>query len=118
LCIYYKNANLLLQTSNSRSFVFRFNLRILGNVKIQQVTMFIIFVKIDEKYHNMVIISDYLAHDTRFVYFARKIIIEFLRKEYHNLSKIMYVSDGATGYFTSKYSIFEMCIPIRSFVFY
>jgi hypothetical protein len=84
----------------------------------QQATMFTIFIKIGVEHRNMVIISDYLAHDTRFVFCAQQIIIEFLRKEYHNLLKIMYVSDGATGHFKSKYSTFETRIRIRSFLFY
>lgn len=73
----------------------------------QQATIFTIYIKIGEEHRNMVIISDYLAHDTRFVYSSQRIIIEFLRKEYPNILKINYVSDGASAHFKSKYSILK-----------
>ncbi|CAF4812779.1 unnamed protein product [Rotaria sp. Silwood2] len=56
----------------------------------------------------MVIKSDYLVHDTRFVYSSQKIIIDFLRKEYPNVFKINYVSDGASTHFKNKYNIHNL----------
>lgn len=71
----------------------------------QQATILTVYIKIGEEHRNMVVISDYLAHDTRFVYCAQKVIIDFLRKEYPNIQKINYVSDGASAHFKSKYYI-------------
>ena len=82
----------------------------------KQATIFTIYIRIGEEHRNMVIISDYLAHDTRFVYSAQKIIIQFLRKEYPNIFKINYVSDGASAHFKSKYSILQTG-QIKSYFF-
>ena len=73
----------------------------------QQTALFTIYIKIGSEHRNMVIISDYLPHDTRFVYCSRKLIVEFLKQEYTSVFKINYVSDGATGHFKSIYSIFQ-----------
>ncbi len=84
----------------------------------QQATLFTIYIKIGNEHRNMVIISDYLPHDTRFVYCGQRIIMEFLKKEYRNVFKINYVTDGATGHFKSMYSIFQTTNYIRSFLFH
>lgn len=73
----------------------------------QQATMFTVYIRIGEEHRNMVIISNYLAHDTKFVYSGQKIIIDFLRKEYPNIFKINYVSDEASAHFKSKHSILQ-----------
>ena len=67
----------------------------------QQAAILTVYIKIGEEHPNMVFISDYLTHDTRFVYCAQKSIVDFLRKEYHNVIKINYVSDGASTHFKS-----------------
>lgn len=67
----------------------------------QQATIFTVHMRIGEEHRNLVIISDYLAHDTKFVYSAQKIIVQFVRREYPNIEKITYVSDGATAHFKS-----------------
>lgn len=69
----------------------------------KQAALYTIYIKIGSAHRNMVIISDYLSHDTRFVYMAQKLIVEFLKKEYKNVFKINYVSDGATAHFKSEY---------------
>ena len=73
----------------------------------QQAAILTVYIRIGEEHRNMVVISDYLAHDTRAVYCAQKIIIDFLKEEYRNIFKINYVSDGASAHFKSKYSIFQ-----------
>ena len=70
----------------------------------QQAAILTVYIKIGEEHRNMVFISDYLTRDTRFVYCAQKSIVDFLRKEYHNVIKINYVSDGASAHFKSKCS--------------
>ena len=51
----------------------------------------------------MVSISEYLAHDTRFVYCAQNVIITFLKKEYPSVLNVVYVSDEASAHFKRKY---------------
>ena len=72
----------------------------------KQATIFTVYIKVGEEHRNMAIISDYLPHDTRFVYCAQKTIIDFLRQEYRNVFKINYVTDGATARFKSKTAAF------------
>ena len=71
----------------------------------QQATILTAYIKVGEEHRNMAFISDYLAHDTRFVYCAQNVIITFLKKEYPNVFKVVYVSDGASAHFKSKYSL-------------
>lgn len=73
----------------------------------RQATLFTVYIRIGEEYRNMALVSDYLAHDTRFVYCAQKIILDFVKKEYPNIIKVNYVSDGASGHFKSEFSIFN-----------
>ncbi|CAF4337243.1 unnamed protein product [Rotaria socialis] len=58
----------------------------------QQATLFIIHIKIGSEQKNMVIISDYMRHDTAFVHCAQRLIIDFL-------------SDGASAYFKNHFNI-------------
>ena len=67
----------------------------------QQAAILTVYIKIGEEHRNMVFISENLTHDTRFVYCAQKSIVDFLRKEYHNVIKINYVSDRASAHFKS-----------------
>ena len=73
----------------------------------RQATILTIYIRIGDEHRNMVIISDYHAHDTRFVYSVQKYIVDFIRKQYPNIYKVNYVSDGASSHFKSKYSIFH-----------
>ena len=83
----------------------------------QQATIFTIYIKVGEEHRNMVIISDYLAHDTKFVYAGQKIIVNFLQKQYPNVFKLNYVSDGASAHFKSKYSVLQDSIRMKYFLF-
>ena len=71
----------------------------------QQATILTAYIKVGEEHRNMAFISDYLAHDTRFVYCAQKAIITFLKKGYPNVLNVVYVGDGASAHFKSKYSL-------------
>jgi hypothetical protein len=42
-------------------------------------------MKVGEEHRNMVIISDSLTHDNKFVHAAQKIIIDFIKTEYPNV---------------------------------
>ncbi|CAF1540342.1 unnamed protein product [Adineta ricciae] len=81
----------------------------------QQATIFTVYIRIGDEHRNMVIISNYLAHDTRFVYSAQKIIIEFLKKEYRTILKVNYVSDGATGHFKNRYNMHNLAHHYQDF---
>ena len=63
----------------------------------------------------MALFSDYSAHDTRFVYCAQKIILDFVKKEYPKIIKINYVSDGASGQFKSEFSLISITNITREF---
>ena len=73
----------------------------------QQAAILTVYLKIGDESCNMVFISDYLIHDTKFIYCAQKFIVDFLRKEYRNVIKINYVSDGASARFKSKCSTLQ-----------
>lgn len=70
----------------------------------QQASIFTVYIKIDKELRNIAIISDSLLHDAKFVYASQMIIVDFLRKEYPNIKKINYITDGAIGHFKSKFS--------------
>lgn len=57
----------------------------------KQATLFTIHIKIGSEHKNMVIISDYMRHDTAFVYCAQRLIIDFLRKHYPQVMKVNYL---------------------------
>ena len=55
----------------------------------------------------MVIISDCLTHDNKFVHAAQKIVIDFIKTEYPNVSTINYITDGAVSHFKSEFLHFQ-----------
>ena len=57
----------------------------------QQATLFTIHIKIGNEHKNMVIISDYMRHDTAFIYCAQRLIIDYLRKHYPEVKKVNYL---------------------------
>jgi hypothetical protein len=57
----------------------------------QQATLFTIHIKIGKSHKNLVIISDYMHHDTAFVYCAQKLIVEFVTNNFPGVKKIMYL---------------------------
>jgi hypothetical protein len=57
----------------------------------KQATIFTVFIKVGSDHRNMVIISNYMDHDTTFVYCALQQITQFIRAIYPNISKINYV---------------------------
>lgn len=81
----------------------------------RQAALYTVYIKVGEEQRNMVIISDYMPHDTKFVYCAQKLVVEFLVKEYPNIFKINYVSDGATGHFKNKYNICNLAYHFADF---
>ena len=51
----------------------------------KQAAIFTIYIKVGVEHRNMVLISDYLSHGTRFVICPQKIITDFLKHEYRNV---------------------------------
>ena len=67
----------------------------------QQATLFTIHIKIGDSHKNIVVISNYMHHDTAFVYCSQRLIVEFIKRHYPHVIKINYLR-----YFvTLKYSI-------------
>lgn len=57
----------------------------------QQATLFTVHIKLGNEHKNMVIISDYMRHDTAFVHCAQGLIVDFLRKNYPQVTNINYL---------------------------
>ena len=57
----------------------------------QQATLFTIHIKIGKSHSNIVIISDYMHHDTTFVYCAQRLVVEFVKNHFPEVKKIMYL---------------------------
>ena len=57
----------------------------------RQATLFTVHIKLGNEHKNMVIISDYMRHDTAFVHCAQGLIVDFLRKNYPQVTKINYL---------------------------
>ncbi len=57
----------------------------------QQATIFTVHIKIGKIHKNIAIISDYMHHDTAFVYCAQKLIVEFVTKNFPGVKNIMYL---------------------------
>ena len=97
---YINNLRLL---SNDTSYVtvqidFAENYRLIRQREAQaahwnnlQVTLFTVHIKVGTNHKNMVIISDYMRHDTAFVYCAQRLIVEFIQKHYPQITKINYL---------------------------
>ncbi|KAJ8667533.1 hypothetical protein QAD02_009196 [Eretmocerus hayati] len=66
-------------------------------------TVVIYYVENGElKHRSLAIISDNLAHDTYSVYQYQKIIIEYWKKNFEVVTKIFYVTGGASQHFKNK----------------
>lgn len=56
-----------------------------------QCTLFTIHLKIGTKYKNIVVISDYMRHDTAFVYCVQCLIVDFVKNNYPQVTRISYI---------------------------
>ncbi|CAF4897575.1 unnamed protein product [Rotaria socialis] len=74
----------------------------------QQVTLFTVHIKVGNEHKNMVLISDYMRHDTVFVHCAQGRIVDFLRNNYPQVTKISYLSDGAPAHFKNHSNIINL----------
>ena len=56
-----------------------------------QATVFTVHIKAGQSHKNMVIISDYMYHNTAFVYCAQGLIVEFVKNNFPQVQKMSYV---------------------------
>ncbi len=81
-----------------------------------QATIFTINIHVTNNTHHAVaIISDCLDHDVRFVHAAQKIITQFVRDNYPDVTHLNYVTDGASQHFKSNKSILNLTYHNRDF---
>lgn len=71
----------------------------------QQVTIFTVHIKVGENHINLSIISEYLTHDTAFVYCSQQTITQLVKNQFPSVTKLFYVSDGAAMHFKNKYNL-------------
>ncbi|CAF4054315.1 unnamed protein product, partial [Rotaria sp. Silwood1] len=81
----------------------------------QQASLFTIHIKIGESHINLAIISNYLNHDTAFVYYCQQQIIGFIKARYPLVKRIVYVSDGATMHFKNKFNMVNLSFHKNDF---
>ena len=69
------------------------------------------------EHHNISAISDYLNHDTAFVYHCQYHITNFIRNTYPLVQKIIYISDGVPMHFKNKYNLSNLTFHENDFRF-
>lgn len=75
-----------------------------------QATIYTVVINIGNNHLNIVIISNCMVHDTKFVYCAQQQIMKFIRKEYPTLNKIYYIRLGIVviDYYFLQLLLFSM----------
>ena len=63
----------------------------------KQATVFTVFIKVGSDHRSMVIISNYMDHDTILVYCPQQQITQYIRENYPNISKSNYVRFGISA---------------------
>ncbi|CAF4999376.1 unnamed protein product [Rotaria sp. Silwood1] len=74
----------------------------------QQVTVFTVHLKVGSNNKNIVIISDYMLHNTNFVYVAQELIVKFIKHHFPLVKKINYLSDGACSHFKNNFNMLNL----------
>ncbi|CAF1690836.1 unnamed protein product, partial [Adineta ricciae] len=57
---------------------------------------------------NFVIVSDYLEHDTKFVYFAQQFLVQRVKQIAPGVQVINYITDGGPGHFKNRFNILNL----------
>ncbi|CAF4886248.1 unnamed protein product, partial [Rotaria socialis] len=73
-----------------------------------QATVLTIFVVLGSEHKSFVIISDYLEHDTKFVYFAQQLVVSTVKQIAPRVRLINYVTDGAPSHFKNRHNILNL----------
>ena len=80
-----------MDSSENYTFLCQKEVQAAAHWNSSQVTVFTIHIKVGQSHKNMAIISDYMHHDTAFVYCAESLIVEFATKNFSQIQKINYV---------------------------
>ncbi|CAF1022728.1 unnamed protein product [Adineta steineri] len=80
-----------------------------------QVTIFTVQLKVGSVHKNIVIISNYMLHNTAFVYVAQSIIVNYIKQHFPFIQIINYLSDGAGSQFKNNYNMFNLLHHLRDF---
>ena len=78
-------------------------------------TIFTVHIKIGESHVNLSVISEYLNHDTAFVYCIQQKVTQFIKDQFPSLKKIFYVSNGAAMHFQNKYNLANLSFHKKDF---
>ncbi|CAF1471548.1 unnamed protein product [Rotaria sordida] len=73
-----------------------------------QVTIFTIHIKFKDGFCSAAIISNYMIHDTAFVYNAQQLIVDFIKNNMSSVKEIYYVTDNCSSHFKNNNSIFNL----------
>ncbi|CAF4418523.1 unnamed protein product [Rotaria magnacalcarata] len=74
----------------------------------KQAALFTIQIRTNNEIINIVIVSDYLSHDTTFVSCAQKLICNHIKTFYPLVTTILYLSDGCSGHFKNNFSMLNL----------
>ena len=98
-----------------------------------QATLFTIHFKIGKEHRCMVVISDYMNHDSKFVWLAQENIVNFVKKQYPRVKQINYVryigikiffysivfnilsSNDAASHFKNNYTLMNLLYHKKDF---
>ncbi|CAF3909114.1 unnamed protein product [Rotaria magnacalcarata] len=91
------------------------NFALLSQRKVQsahfdkpQATVFTALVVLGSEHRNFIIISDYVEHDTKCVYFAQQIMVSNVKQLAPNVHVTNYVTDGGPSHFKNRYNILNL----------
>lgn len=62
----------------------------------------------EDKMKSMVVIAESLKHDIIAVYLFQQKLIEFVKREYNSIKKIIFFSDGAAGQYKNRKNFFNI----------
>ncbi|CAF1550492.1 unnamed protein product [Adineta ricciae] len=73
-----------------------------------QVTLFTAFIVLGSVHKSYVIVSDYLEHDTKFVYAAQQYLIARVKEIAPHVHQVNYVTDGGPAHFKNRYNLLNL----------
>ncbi|CAF3654635.1 unnamed protein product [Rotaria socialis] len=73
-----------------------------------QAALFTIQIRTKTEIVNIVIVSNYLSHDTIFVSCGQRMICDYIRTFYPLITKIVYLSDGCSAHFKNNFSMLNL----------
>ncbi|CAF1585862.1 unnamed protein product, partial [Didymodactylos carnosus] len=73
-----------------------------------QAALFTVQIKTKDQTSNIVIISNYLSHDTMFVHCSQGLICEYVKLHFPSVKRMIYLSDGCGAHFKNNYSMMNL----------